>query len=127
MRVLPPRFTWTYTLSPYTPLLRSLEGPRLRRQHAAGVERQLVLYVPGLVVAAQQFGVGEPGVEPRRPLLLGQQLVVHRILEAPVPGPDAVHDMVQEHLLGAGEGRGLVVVADHDRQDRKSTRLNSSH
>src|SRR3546814_14098101 len=99
----PPRSTRTDTLFPYPTLFRS--------RHRAG--RQLLLLRGVLLVA------GEDGVE----------VLAHGFLGAVAVGaldrrPDGAVLLHEAAVVG---GAGVKAVAVEGEQDRKSTRLNSSH
>src|SRR3546814_3507122 len=104
----PPRFTLTYTLVPYTTLFRS----RLAHDHARGlaaeelVERTLV--DGDLAGAAAQEHAGGGGLATAGAVILGD---CHEL------------DIQDLRLLGGVRVLGTLV----DLEDRKSTRLNSSH
>src|SRR3546814_7718675 len=105
---LPPRSTRTDTLFPYTTLFRSHRDLAFGAALAEAAGHQDAVHVLELLDRA--VALEDPGVQPGH-------------VDLHIVGDAAVREGLRQRLVGVEQAH---VLAD-DAEDRKSTRLNSSH
>src|SRR3546814_15032684 len=118
MKRRPTRSTRTETLLPYTTLFRSRRGPVLRARRKAQRKVRL-LDVADIVERPDRSFVGRGALDSKQ-AGIGED---EGILESP---PTIGVDRLGE-LIGDAEMVADLVGLGHGDEDRKSTRLNSSH